>query len=1044
MLQSNHVLELKLSRRTSDSVVRAMAKENHRLSMGVEFRRRDYGAEERVYSLPRRRADTHPLSALSPSALQVKESGCRKDDFVDPLRATDGIMEESSSNILHEDIASEATAPSDISAQLRVRKEWSSFKKILMQRFPVSKITPVSVVSGVLAKGTKGELDDSKDFDEEDVKVVSQQDCLSKLQELKDEINQSWLRDDRVTSLRLSIKVARLLMDASVIQFYPTLFVLATDILDMLGDLVWARIKQKAEITEEGDLFALYQVCHKVIDFSVVFGLIALIFFSCSPLCVSVARACALTTNILVYDVGYEPVPEKVVNQPFQERMEYAVPMTSSVINFDFITISSCNNFKAGDVCIDGKETCNNWLSKVGSVRELLPRIYLELAILPCWRFLHNHPENNLQRLVMMVRGIADPLASAYCRLYLVQCAQRLPQYDTGFLITCINDLKVLLMRLTQARDAMDGNSKLLLTLIEPTIEYIMRCLFKDRKQQMEISTILVALGMGRDQSTLFENCSCLSIFLHYILKELPIGYTCCNAMEILHLIECTDDSSFDQCLNFKLLGHRLCERVPELSSVHLLVDKITQVLSCYDKLDAYLMVADAYLDIILENQLGTCLNFILGGVFDRLMEEKIGENEMMILQSIFLKLLAHFANIQDILALNHFLDILDMLHGSSRNSVNMQLLSMATRQGHIQDPTVIEVLLEVAQALYDGLDFSNMRKDDYQHPARVISRFVYMVEYGTEVESHLRFLAQCRGAFVSISELQEMLVHSSNKLAVRALRHGNNSISFVKSCLAFNEVTIPAIPSVIRQFKLYLETAEVAILGGFISHVDGLINAAINCLQSVDSVDGVQTTEDVEGTISLICKLCGILVMVPGSLEQGGACIPKRVLSFLDSQPWVLPRMKTKVLCMVVFLSAALSQNQFLYHAISGKDNMVRTLDLTFKGAPSLPTGLLVVKVIGNFQLFYGVRSYHQELLSFTGGVLQDIVNIVMQEPSTAVRGKIALEACNCVASSFKMSDETLEACSKLVEIAKSCSPAGDKFLQSTLKFLDAHQFLM
>lgn len=311
------------------------------------------------------------------------------------------------------------------------------------------------------------------------------------------------------------------------------------------------------------------------------------------------------------------------------------------------------------------------------------------------------------------------------------------------------------------------------------------------------------------------------------------------------------------------------------------------------------------------------------------------------------------------------------------------------------------------------------MRKDDYQHPARVISRFVYMVEYGTEVELHLRFLAQCRGAFVCISELQEMLVHSSNKLAVRALRHGNNSVSFVKSCLAFNEVTVPAIPSVIRQFKLYLETAEVAILGGFISHVDELIDAAINCLQSVDSVDGVQTTEDVEGIISLICKLCGILVMVPGSLDQGGACIPKRVLSFLDSQPWVLPRMKIKVLCMVVFLSAALSQNQFLYHAISGK-------------------------VIGNYQLFYGVRSYHQELLSFSGGILQDIVNIVMQEPSMAVRGKMALEACNCVASSFKMSDETLEACSKLVEIAKSCSPAGDKFLQSTLKFLDAHQILL
>lgn len=41
-------------------------------------------------------------------------------------------------------------------------------------------------------------------------------------------------------------------MDSSAIQFYPTLFVLATDVMDMLGDLVWNRIKQKADITEGG------------------------------------------------------------------------------------------------------------------------------------------------------------------------------------------------------------------------------------------------------------------------------------------------------------------------------------------------------------------------------------------------------------------------------------------------------------------------------------------------------------------------------------------------------------------------------------------------------------------------------------------------------------------------------------------------------------------------------------------------------------------------------------------------------------------------
>ena len=41
-------------------------------------------------------------------------------------------------------------------------------------------------------------------------------------------------------------------MDTSTSQFYPTVFPLDTDIMDMLGDMVWERIRQKAEFSEYG------------------------------------------------------------------------------------------------------------------------------------------------------------------------------------------------------------------------------------------------------------------------------------------------------------------------------------------------------------------------------------------------------------------------------------------------------------------------------------------------------------------------------------------------------------------------------------------------------------------------------------------------------------------------------------------------------------------------------------------------------------------------------------------------------------------------
>lgn len=372
----------------------------------MEFRRRDYSAEEQGHVLRRSRTDHHPLLPPSPSfhnQVVVEKNG--NNDFFDPLRGLNAVDSTSA-----EEKAANTTTNNNSQVS---SKEWTSFKRFLMQKFPVSKMISIASMPDVIIKSSTSfrkssesshleEVDDPQRISQEDVKVITGQEYVSRLHELKDEINRAWHAEDRVTALKLTIKVAKLLMDTSVLQFYPTLFVLATDVLDMLGDMVWKRIQQKAEFSEDGT-------------------------FLCS-------------------------LPE---------------------------------NFKASDICSDAKETCNNWFCKVGSIRELLPRIYLELAIFPCWRFLVDQPLDSLQRLVMMARGVVDPLASAYCRLYMAHCARKLPLSDIGHLVTCVNDTKILLMRHLSAKE--DGHfadkKRLLVSLMEPTIEYIMKCIFENTSQ---------------------------------------------------------------------------------------------------------------------------------------------------------------------------------------------------------------------------------------------------------------------------------------------------------------------------------------------------------------------------------------------------------------------------------------------------------------------------------------------------------------------------------------------------------------------------------
>jgi hypothetical protein len=62
-----------------------------------------------------------------------------------------------------------------------------------------------------------------------------------------------------------------------------------------------------------------------------------------------------------------------------------------------------------------------------------VPRRYLELALLRCYHFLEaGPPVAALARLAAMMRGLADPLASAYAHLYLARRTAAIAPQEKG------------------------------------------------------------------------------------------------------------------------------------------------------------------------------------------------------------------------------------------------------------------------------------------------------------------------------------------------------------------------------------------------------------------------------------------------------------------------------------------------------------------------------------------------------------------------------------------------------------------------------------
>ncbi|KAF3791529.1 UPF0505 protein [Nymphaea thermarum] len=567
-------------------------------------------------------------------------------------------------------------------------------------------------------------------------------------------------------------QVAKLLMDTSGLSFYPTLFMLVTDVLDTLGDLVWERIKRKAEYDDDGNFLA--------------------------------------------------SLPER---------------------------------FDAVHVRTEARDTCRNWFAKIGGVRELLPRIYLELAILHCRLFLEGNLISNVERLTMMIRGVADPLASAYCRTYMVRCAQALLPSDSGFIITSLNDLCTLMRPIALGNESFYGSSekrKFVVALLEPTIEWMMKCLFRSASQsEQKLDLITEKFGLPKSISKA-SNYPCVSMVLYYFLRELPSEAFPLVALDIPDLIEDCKDTSLDQ------------------------------VACHYDECYEYLEVADVYLDFILQHDMGSHLNMILDEISVRAEKNKFTEKEITCIESIMLKLVNHFTELEDLISCIH-------------------------------EPAEIQYLFQISRTLYDKMERSSFDNDQYDS---LIARFIQLVDFGSDVEEHLNFLIDCRAAFGRTDQLLDTIIHSCNCLAVRAMKvAGNQSVGFVKACLAFTEVTVPAIMDDLRRINLSIETAEIALQHDLLSQTEGLIDVAIGSLDSLDPKSGCYSIFDAQRLASSIQCLCSFLIMVPVVTGDGICSFLRRLMDITNSMLWMTPTLRSRLLFAIVSVAATVSQRRLPYH---------------------------------------------------------------------------------------------------------------------------------
>uniref|UniRef100_A0A3P8QCY1 VPS35 endosomal protein-sorting factor-like n=1 Tax=Astatotilapia calliptera TaxID=8154 RepID=A0A3P8QCY1_ASTCA len=657
------------------------------------------------------------------------------------------------------------------------------------------------------------ELDDLEEGSQRELLNLSQQDYANRIEELNQSLKEAWSSDQKVKALKIVIQCSKLLSDNSVIQFYPSKFVLITDILDTFGRLVYDRI---------------WTMCS-------------------DP----------------------RPLPD---------------------------------NFTVEDVNDTAKETCLNWFYKIASIRELLPRLYVEAAILKCNRFLNKSGiQETLPRLSAMVRGIGDPLVAAYARAYLCRVGMEVAPHLKDSLNRNFFDLLGTFRQISSE----NVRAQLVLqrvempeylTLYSPAISWILQCIAY-RAPELKLSQNVWAFRPE---------------------------FVAARATDFIGMIKDCDEAGFPKHLLFGSLGRSLASADPPESERLTILNEAWKVITKVRSPQDYINCAEIWVEFTCRHFTKREVNTILADIIKHMTPDRAFEDAYPQLQSVIRKILTYFHDFSVLFSMERFLPFLDMFQKDSvRVEVCKSIMEVFIKHQVelTRDPVILNAMLHICKTMHDSVNALTL-EDEKRSLALLIIGFIRMVSFGRDFEQQLSFCVEARATFCNLEPVLVQLIHTVNQLAMETRRvmrgnHSRKTAAFVRACAAYSFITIPSLSSIFSRLSLYLLSGQVALANQCLSQADAFLKAAVSILPEVPrsiSVEGKLRSSE-SFLVDFINSFLATLLVIPDHPEHGVLYLVRGLLNMVQDYTWEdNSDAKVRVYISALPLLAAMSQETYLY----------------------------------------------------------------------------------------------------------------------------------
>ena len=597
------------------------------------------------------------------------------------------------------------------------------------------------------------------------------------------------------------------------------------------------------------------------------------------------------------------------------------------------------------------KEVCMNWIMKTCCIRELLPRIYIDISFLGMFKFIMTDAELEIKilNIAYMIRGISHPLIAFYVSMYLTKIVLTLYPRMKKFLFILLKNLSKFEINEAYMKKLKyeDMTVEELKKFLDPCVEWIVYCICKNMGPK-DFKTLI----------KLYDESKNYSIFKGIIIHALPKFIFDTNIIQ--YIFVCFDlYNDYESTFLCYLIAQKILITDNPLEGEYIAImwDKIKKCKNRELFIDCCSLLGEIFIKFHNEDVQDKFFEEVFE-IFKNIFSNssELGESPQEV-QKYFAKfeiflynILTKITNYNSILSGDNFLFLLQNFNPEMKLNICHTIFKQLINQKEkITDTYLAFSLLKIGKFIHDSIEiFSPAEKR--KEVSDILTKFINKIDFGMDFENYFNFLTEARAAYYELDSITELLIKCVQKTAIQTYKsvkgkHNKKTMRFCKVCVAYCLITIPSISSIKTQLKLLLTTAEIALMNNLISECDSLSKIIINNIQKeIENLDKFEA----DFIINYSKSFLGFLIMVPSNPNNPFMLINGFINLFkLETLPKTIlvSRVKLSILLSMAKFVTTQLQTRLPYHVFNVDSN-----DEIFTGDPNyISQGNQIVEIILN-----------------------------------------------------------------------------------------------